>query len=82
MQADFIAALAVAVRPRGRLRFATDWRDYAAWTLEQLLASPDWVWTAERADDWRGPPADHLTTRYERKALGDTAPIFLDFERR
>ena len=82
MQPDFIAALARAVRSGGRLRFATDWRDYAAWTLERLSASPDWVWMAERADDWRGPPGDHLTTRYERKALGDTAPIFLDFARR
>jgi tRNA (guanine-N7-)-methyltransferase len=82
MQDAFIAALARAVRPGGRLRFATDWRDYASWTLARLLAGPDWSWMAERADDWRKPAADHLTTRYERKALGDTAPIFLDFIRR
>ncbi len=82
VQRDFVAALARIVRPGGGLRFVTDWRDYASWTLERLLASPDWTWTAERADDWRKPPADHLTTRYERKALGDTAPIFLDFVRR
>ncbi|HEY3888352.1 MAG TPA: tRNA (guanosine(46)-N7)-methyltransferase TrmB, partial [Caulobacteraceae bacterium] len=31
--------------------------------------------------DWRLPPADHVTTRYEQKALGDTAPIFLNFQR-
>ena len=82
MQDDFIAALARVVRPGGALRFATDWRDYAAWTLARLLASPDWAWTAERADDWKRPASDHLTTRYEQKALGDSAPIFLDFVRR
>jgi tRNA (guanine-N7-)-methyltransferase len=82
MQADFVAALARAMRPGGRLRFATDWRDYAARTLACMLASPDWSWTAERAADWRQPPDDHVPTRYERKALGDTAPIFLEFVRR
>ena len=81
MQPDFIAALAHIVRPGGRLRFATDWRDYAASTLARVLASSDWTWPAERAADWRLPPADHLTTRYEQKALGDTPPIFLEFER-
>jgi len=81
MQACFVAALARATRPGGRLRFVTDWRDYAAWTLACMLASPDWSWTAERAADWRQAPQDHLPTRYEGKALGDTAPIFLEFVR-
>jgi tRNA (guanine-N7-)-methyltransferase len=82
MQPAFIDALAGAAAPGAQLRFATDWRDYAAWTLERMLAAPAWRWTAERAADWRAPPADHVTTRYEAKALGDTAPIFLAFERR
>jgi tRNA (guanine-N7-)-methyltransferase len=47
-----------------------------------MLADHSWSWAAERATDWRAPPADHLTTRYEQKALGDTPPIFLDFVRR
>ena len=81
IQLEVIAALARALRPGGRLRFATDWRAYAAWTLERMLRSPDFRWTAQTAADWRTPPADHLTTRYETKALGDCAPIFLDFER-
>jgi tRNA (guanine-N7-)-methyltransferase len=82
MQPAFVTALARATRAGARLRFATDWRDYAAWTLAQMLASPDWSWTAERATDWRNAPTDHLTTRYEQKALGDTPPIFLEFVRR
>jgi len=81
MQPDFIAALARVARPGARLGFATDWRDYAAWTLERMAAQSDWAWTAEGPADWRSPPIDHVTTRYEQKALGDTAPIFLDFVR-
>ena len=82
LQPDFIAALARATRPGARLRVATDWRDYARWTLLRMLASPAWSWTAEQADDWRRPPCDHIATRYEAKALGDTPPIFLEFFRR
>jgi tRNA (guanine-N7-)-methyltransferase len=38
------------------------------------------AWRAERADDWRCPPADHVTTRYETKKLGDCAPVWFDFD--
>jgi tRNA (guanine-N7-)-methyltransferase len=77
----FIACAARLLRSGGRLRFATDWSDYADWTLERLLRAPQFRWTAEAADDWRRAPADHVTTRYEAKRLGDTAPIWLEFER-
>jgi tRNA (guanine-N7-)-methyltransferase len=81
MQEDVIAELARTLKPGGRLRFATDWADYADWTLAKLMRSPDFGWLADRADDWRTPPDDHVTTRYEQKRLGDCAPTFLDFER-
>jgi tRNA (guanine-N7-)-methyltransferase len=81
MQAQFIAEAARIMQPGAVLRFATDWADYADWTLERLLASPAFRWTAERADDWRAPWPDHVTTRYEAKRLGDCAPIWLEFER-
>ncbi|MDR3510124.1 MAG: tRNA (guanosine(46)-N7)-methyltransferase TrmB [Caulobacteraceae bacterium] len=81
IQAETVAELARVMAPGGRLRFATDWADYAAWTLERMLKAPAFRWTAERADDWRTPPADHVTTRYEEKRLGDCAPVFLEFER-
>ena len=45
------------------------------------LADGRFGWTAERADDWRRPPADHVTTRYQEKRLGDCEPVFLDFVR-
>ena len=82
IEPGFIVEAARLLVPGGRLRFATDWSDYADWTLERFLASPQFRWTAEAADDWRRPPADHVTTRYEAKRLGDCAPIWLEFERR
>lgn len=77
----FVEALARVLRPGGRVRFATDWADYADQALIAFRASPRFRWTARRADDWRGAPADHVSTRYEAKRLGDCAPIFLEFER-
>jgi tRNA (guanine-N7-)-methyltransferase len=81
VQLEMIAELARVLKPGGRLRFATDVAGYADWALERLLASPHFAWGAERADDWRVPPSDHITTRYEEKRLGDCEPVFLDFVR-
>ena len=81
LQADVARELARVLKPGGRLRFASDWSDYVDWSLARLIATPGLSWTAERAADWRTPPADHVTTRYEEKRLGDCAPVFLDFVR-
>ena len=81
VQPAFVAELSRVLKPGGRLRFATDWADYANWSLERLRAEPRLRWTAARADDWRIPPDDHVTTRYEQKRLGDIAPVFLEFVR-
>ena len=81
IQSDFIVAAARLLKPGAPLRFVTDWADYADWTLERFAASPHFRWTAERADDWRGPWPDHLTTRYETKRLGDCDPVWLEFAR-
>ena len=63
-----IAAMARVLQPGGEFRFVSDIDDYAAWTLSHLLHSPDFVWTAQRADDWRLPWAGFTMTRYGRKA--------------
>lgn len=82
VQDETVAEFVRLLKPGGRLRFVTDWKDYADWALERLNRSAHLSWRAEQADDWRNAPADHVTTRYEEKRLGDTAPIFLEFERR
>lgn len=73
--------LARLLKPGGRLRFATDVADYAETALLALRAEPRLKWTARTADDWRVQPADHVTTRYQEKRLGDCAPLFFDFVR-
>jgi tRNA (guanine-N7-)-methyltransferase len=78
-----IAMLARVMRPGALFRFATDIPDYAAWTLERLLRSPDFLWTAERADDWRQAWAGFQGTRYEAKAKREgRMPCYLEFRRR
>jgi tRNA (guanine-N7-)-methyltransferase len=81
VQADFVALLARIVKPGGEVRFATDWANYAAWTLEIFTRVPQFGWTAEHAADWRSPWPGHVTTRYEEKKLGDCAPVWLRFQR-
>jgi tRNA (guanine-N7-)-methyltransferase len=81
IQPDVVAALARVMKPGAQLRFATDWADYANRALADFLRDGRFHWTAARADDWRLPPADHVTTRYQEKRLGDCAPVFLDFVR-
>jgi tRNA (guanine-N7-)-methyltransferase len=82
IQPASVAEFARILHPRGELRFATDWPDYAAWTLERLNASPAFAWTAERADDWRQPWPGFTSTRYEAKAKREgRAPCYLMFRR-
>lgn len=79
---SLIRGLARAARPGAELRFATDIDDYAGWTLNRFLASADFVWRAEDADDWRRPWADWRGTRYEAKARREgRKPVYLTFTR-
>src|SRR4029077_15207283 len=79
---DNIAALARILAPGGEFRFATDWANYAEWTLLRMLHSRDFIWTAERADDWRKPWPGFGGTRYEAKAVREgRAPAYLAFRR-
>jgi tRNA (guanine-N7-)-methyltransferase len=63
-----VAAMARVLKPHGEFRFVSDIDDYCAWTLAHLSRSRAFVWTAQRADDWRLPWADYTMTRYGRKA--------------
>jgi tRNA (guanine-N7-)-methyltransferase len=78
-----VEALARVLEAGGEFRFASDWADYTGWTLQRLIRSPDFAWTAERADDWRKPWPDFAGTRYQAKALREgRAPCYLTFRRR
>ena len=81
VQDAFAVEIVRLLKPGGRLRFVTDWKDYADWALERFERTPGLAWLADEADDWRTAPDDHVITRYEEKRLGDTPPIFLEFER-
>ncbi|HWW49250.1 MAG TPA: tRNA (guanosine(46)-N7)-methyltransferase TrmB [Xanthobacteraceae bacterium] len=68
VQDQTIAEMARVIRPGGEFRFVCDIDDYCAWTLFHMARSPEFAWTAERADDWRKPWAGYTMTRYGRKA--------------
>ena len=83
VQAKSVAEIARVIAPGGEFRFATDWADYAAWTLERLTRSPHFEWTADRADDWRRPWPGFTSTRYEAKAKREgRSSCYLIFRRR
>lgn len=63
-----LARFARLLKPGGTFYFATDWANYAAWTLSHLLRSKDFTWQAQEAKDWLNPYKDWASTRYEQKA--------------
>lgn len=81
IQPAFLGELARVMKPGAEVRFATDWADYAEWTLAIFTRDRHFLWLADCAADWRKPWPGHVTTRYEAKRLGDCAPVWLRFER-
>ena len=63
-----ISAIARLLKPGGEFRFVSDIDSYGAWALAHLLRAKEFLWTAERADDWQLPWANYTMTRYGRKA--------------
>ena len=83
VQAASIAEIARILRDDGEFRFATDIPDYAAWTLRHLARAPDFIWTAECANDWREPWVNFSSTRYEIKAKrAGRVPCYLTFRKK
>ncbi len=77
-----IESLARILKTGGEFRFASDWANYTAWTLRRVTQSSSFVWTAERAADWREPWPGFGGTRYEAKAKREgRAPCYLTFVR-
>jgi tRNA (guanine-N7-)-methyltransferase len=83
VQDESIPAIARIVRPGGEFRFVSDIPDYVVWALTRMMRSPDFVWTAERANDWRKPWPGFTGTRYEAKAIREgRVPCYLIFRRK
>jgi tRNA (guanine-N7-)-methyltransferase len=80
---EMLVSLARVMRPCAELRFATDIDDNAGWTLARVLRSPDFIWRAATAADWREPWPEWSGTRYEAKALAaGRTPAYLTFVRK
>ena len=76
---EHLKPLALAMARGAELRVATDIPDYVRQTLEEVPRA-GFVWTAEKASDWREPWEDWLSTRYEQKALREgRVPHYLTF---
>ncbi|PSC04862.1 tRNA (guanosine(46)-N7)-methyltransferase TrmB [Alsobacter soli] len=77
-----LARLARIVRPGGSFWFASDIDHYVGWVLARVLRSPDFVWEASSAADWRTPYPGWPGTRYEAKALREgRTPSYLRIRR-
>ena len=82
LQDDSLRRLARILKSGGELRFATDIADYSAYALARVLRSQDFIWTAERADDWQKPWEGFSRTRYEAKAIREgRTPAYFIFRR-
>ncbi len=82
VSAASLKSLARVLKPAAEFRFASDIDDYVGWTLQRVAANSDFLWTAERPDDWRRPFPDWPGTRYEAKAIREgRVPSYLTFRR-
>lgn len=59
--------MARVLKKGGKLIMATDVDDLADWMVTKAFGHSAFTWDAERAEDWRTPPADWIETRYEAK---------------
>lgn len=70
------------LKPQGKLILSTDVPDLMEWMVTETVNHPDFMWTANCADDWRAPPQDWIATRYESKgAKGADKMGYLFFNR-
>jgi tRNA (guanine-N7-)-methyltransferase len=77
LQATFLGVIARILKPGGEFRFATDVESYAEWALELISSDDRFEPKWHDGDDLTAIPADHVTTRYQTKGLGDCVPVFL-----
>jgi tRNA (guanine-N7-)-methyltransferase len=82
ISAETLGLFARCLKPGGTFCFASDIDDYVGWTLDRIIGSPDWHWSATNPVDWVTPYPGWITTRYEAKAFREgRAPAYLTFSR-
>ncbi|MEO1746049.1 MAG: tRNA (guanine(46)-N(7))-methyltransferase TrmB [Pseudomonadota bacterium] len=70
------------MKPGSAFRFASDIDTYVNWTLQHVLAHPDFEWRVSDANTWRAPYDHWVRTRYEAKAIREgRTPCYLTFRR-
>lgn len=78
---EHLAPLHRVLSPGAEFRIATDIPDYVRQALEEVPKA-GFEWLAERAEDWRNPWEDWISTRYEHKALREArVPHYLTFRK-
>jgi tRNA (guanine-N7-)-methyltransferase len=83
IQDESLPRIARLLKSGGEFRFATDIPSYMTHALTRIMRSPDFIWTAEQADDWRKPWDGWTRTRYEAKAIREgRTPAYFIFRRR
>lgn len=79
--AEHLEPLWRVLKSGAEFRIATDIPDYVRQALEEVPKA-GFDWQAERAEDWRNPWGDWISTRYEQKALREgRVPHYLTFRR-
>lgn len=66
IQTEFVKLLCAKLKPGGYLHFATDWEEYAQWTLEVLSVEP---LLKNTADAYAPKPAYRPETKFERRGI-------------
>lgn len=66
LQAEFVRLLCAKLKPGGYLHFATDWEEYAQWTLEVLNAEP---LLKNTVSGYAPKPEYRPETKFERRGL-------------
>lgn len=64
---DNLTQFSRILKSGGKLIMTTDVIDLIQWMVTEATLHPDFKWTATKADDWRKPPPDWISTRYETK---------------
>ncbi len=81
INAEFVRTIARVLEIGGQFRFASDWHNYAEEGSANIGLHANFKLITPENGNHQTIPADHVTTRYQTKKLGDCEPLFYDFER-